>query len=99
MLETVLPSHPALASIDAMYSFSTTSYIDESAAGLDAQTGLCCPVGLRDVLTRSFQLADHRLLDHLAGALANFPPSPHIHTHMVGSSLPAYTHTHGTVKS
>ena len=38
-------------------------------AGLDTSNGLCCPAGLSEVLSHSFQLADARLLDYLAGKL------------------------------
>lgn len=39
------------------------------AAALDRSTGLCCPVGLRDVLSQSFKNADELLLEELRGAL------------------------------
>ena len=39
------------------------------SAGLDTGTGLCCPSGMSEVLSHSFQLADARLLDYLAGKL------------------------------
>jgi len=39
------------------------------SAGLDTSTGLCCPSGMSEVLSHSFQLADARLLDYLAGKL------------------------------
>lgn len=54
---------------DAVDDTMLNSYDDAEPceiSGLDAVTGLCCPVGLQEVLTRSFQLADQRLLDHLA---------------------------------
>ncbi len=38
-------------------------------AGLDRKTGLCCPVGLRDLLADSFEKADKLLLDELRGTL------------------------------
>jgi hypothetical protein len=42
--------------------------------GLDAMQGLCCPVGLSEVLTRAFHNADVELLAWLQRALQNPKP-------------------------
>lgn len=56
-------------------SVQATEHIGMSNAGLDEVTGLCCPVGLRELLADSFEKADKLLLDELRGKLSTFSKS------------------------